>query len=74
MTMPTPRESIQTLGQIAQDYSATLSPSAQKFFVPGAQEAINAALAALDELDAARKEITALNVAADITNAAPKAE
>ena len=62
--MTTPREALNNLAQIAQDHNATLKPSEQRYFVPGAQSDVNNVIAALDELDALKKKIAADAVAA----------
>jgi hypothetical protein len=61
--MPTPKESLQTLTQIAQDFGNTLSPAAQKFYIPGAQAAVRDIEAAFTELDSLRTKIEADAVA-----------
>ena len=69
--MPTPREALNNLAQIAQDHNATLRPSEQRYFVPGAQADVDAVLAAINELDVMKAKIAADAVAAALIADAP---
>ena len=69
--MTTPREALNNLAQISQDHNATLKPSEQRYFVPGAQSDVDAVLAAINELEALKAKIAADAIAAAVIADAP---
>ena len=69
--MTTPREALNNLAQISQDHNATLKPSEERYFVPGAQSDVDAVLAAILALSASSSLIAADAIAAAVIADAP---